>query len=689
VSQEKVLKTLVSLGLTQWDAKVYILLAKRGPIKASDAAKALKISKQRLYPIIKNLQSKGIVNATLERPARFSAVPFEKVLDLFVKAKMEQARRIQRNKDEILSDWQSIAIAEGDSSPAKFTVIEGRSYVYSKIQQMIQETKSHLSFVATVPSLARADQYGLFDAAFKHPLKSKIRFRFLTEISGQNTNAIKALLEKTPRGGLNLEGKTPALGLKLCPRMLIRDEEETVFFIDEKRGEFATEHDDTCLWTNSKSLVRAFLTMFEDLWCNATDIEKKIVEIETDKPAPKTCIISDSEAAKKKYEETLSKAAKEILMMTSSTGLIEFWRNKSLVTEYTERGVSVRIMAPITGENLEAAQQLLKSCEVRHVAISYLGTTTIDGQHLFQFKNPPPAKINVENMPSYENTFYTNDFEYVKKAKNMLEDIWEKAHSPSALTIESIIRQASSTSAPPKVRKLDVKKTLSDLKDFTFIGDAETSKTLTEKQVLHRAVSAEKIPAKDLFKEFSRMFTTWGWAVIDPPKLFNLPKMMITAVHIEKQSSLGEEDTIHVSLWLKTPTGYGFVPVAIIHDRPETAIIWKKSCTGTPAEQNIQTVKKDEIQVRVHGNTLFAGWTVPIPLWPPPYSIPPACILFEGYGNAKPGRSTMITPAGVTNKMEYNSVEAFVTFMHPASKYEGSGTEGILLRDCIIDVYPP
>ena len=688
MSQEKILKTLVSLGLTQWDAKVYILLAKRGPIKARDAAKALKISKQRLYPIIKSLQSKGIVNSTLERPARFSAVPFEKVLDLFVKAKMAEAQRVQQNKDDILSDWQSIAIAEGGSSPSKFTVIEGRSYVYSRIQQMIQETKSHLSFVATVPSLARADQYGLFDAAFSHPLKSKIRFRFLTEISDQNAKAVKMLLKRTPSSGLNLEGKTPDLGLKLCPRMVIRDEEETVFFIDDKKGEFATERDDVCLWTNCKSLVRAFLTMFEDLWGNATELNKKIAEIETDKPAPKTCIISDADVAKTKYEETLSKAAKEILMMTSSTGLTEFWRNQPLVTKCKGKGVLVRIMAPITGENFDAAQNLLKSCEVRHVAISYLGTAVIDGQHLFQFKNPRSTQIKPENR-AYSNVFYTNDFEYVEKAKSMLEDIWTKAHTPSALTIASIIKQASATSAPPKVRKLDVKKHLSELKHVTIIGDAEASKILTEKEVVHRAVSAEKIPAKDLFKEFSRMFTTWAWAVIDPPKSFNLPKMSISAIHIEKQSSLGEEDTIHVSLWLKTPTGYGYVPVTIINDRPDTVANWKRSFIGTPVENNIQTVKKDEIQVRVHGNTVFAGWTVPLRLWPPPYRIPPACILFEGYGNAKPGRATMTTPAGVTNKMEFNSVEAFVTFMHPASKYEGSGTEGLLLRDCIIDVYPP
>jgi sugar-specific transcriptional regulator TrmB len=205
LSQEKVLKTLVNLGLTEWDAKVYILVSKRGPIKATKAAKALKISKQRIYPIIRSLQSKGIVNSTLERPARFSDAPFEKVLDSFLKAKMEQVQSIRQNKDELLSDWQSITLTEGDRSTAKFTVIEGRSYVYSKIQQMMQDTKEEMSFVASVPSLARADQFGLFEAAFNNPLRSKIQFRFLTDLSVQNVKAMKELLLKKPNANFNLE----------------------------------------------------------------------------------------------------------------------------------------------------------------------------------------------------------------------------------------------------------------------------------------------------------------------------------------------------------------------------------------------------------------------------------------------------------------------------------------------------
>jgi sugar-specific transcriptional regulator TrmB len=64
--------------------------------------------KRQLYRSLKKLQNKGIVSATAEHSALFSAVPFEKVLDIFAKAKMEEAQRIEQNKEEILSIWQSM-----------------------------------------------------------------------------------------------------------------------------------------------------------------------------------------------------------------------------------------------------------------------------------------------------------------------------------------------------------------------------------------------------------------------------------------------------------------------------------------------------------------------------------------------------------------------------------------------------
>jgi hypothetical protein len=109
----------------------------------------------------------------------------------------------------------------------------------------------------------------------------------------------------------------------------------------------------------------------------------------------------------------------------------------------------------------------------------------------------------------------------------------------------------------------------------------------------------------------------------------------------------------------------------------------------TPAEQNIQIVKKEELQVQSHGNTLFAGWTVEIPLLPPPYALPPACLLFEGYGNVKSGVFTNKMPSGTFAKYEYNALETFFTFFHPKSKYVGPGTESYLHREIILTATSP
>jgi len=66
------------------------------------------MQKQQLYPRLKSLQSKGVVTATCKRPALFSAIPFENVLDLFTKANMEEAERMMQNKKELLSIWRSM-----------------------------------------------------------------------------------------------------------------------------------------------------------------------------------------------------------------------------------------------------------------------------------------------------------------------------------------------------------------------------------------------------------------------------------------------------------------------------------------------------------------------------------------------------------------------------------------------------
>jgi sugar-specific transcriptional regulator TrmB len=96
----------VSLGLRQLEAEVYIHIALNGPKKARDIAEALKISEQLLYRSLRSLKSKEIVHTSPPRPAEFSAIPFDKALELLMKAHIRESQNIEQEKDEILSQWR-------------------------------------------------------------------------------------------------------------------------------------------------------------------------------------------------------------------------------------------------------------------------------------------------------------------------------------------------------------------------------------------------------------------------------------------------------------------------------------------------------------------------------------------------------------------------------------------------------
>lgn len=666
MSQEQVLKTLLGLGLTRLDSQVYIYLAKKGPQKGRDLLKGLKMQRQQLYRSLKNLQSKGIVSGTFEHPARFSAISFDKVVDLFIKSKMAEAQLIQERKGEILTSWQSIAVGETTDSEAKFTVIEGRGYIYSKILQMVKETMNQLSTITTVAGLLRAEQLGIFDEILTHPLKEKIDFQFISEISSHNMSNMQKVLDRIPKNLSNIRAKNPDFGFKLSPRMVIRDDEEIFLFINPLAKESLEEKDDVGLWTNCRTIVQSFAAMFEDLWRNSTDITKIAQEV-TSFPTEMQPF-SDTELDMKKYFESMHAANEEIIIMTSPQGLNECLKSLPTLRESSQRGVSVRILAPLVNDNFEAAEKLSKFCQIRHIPMNYMEVAVFDGKNLFQFKG----------SNNLDKSGFSNDAAYVKKTRNSLVEIWKKSTPLSDSTLESIL-------GPFGCRPTDLINRRRNVDNIQFIDEHEK---ITEKEIVEKIFNAKRIPVKDISKDLHIMYATGGSAIVHPPEIFNLPDLMFEVQHIDKHSGFGQGDALVVFLWLKTPKGYAFVPAGGIGDNPKGVAFRKAEFAGFPAEENYRLVKKDVLQVHVHGNTLFVGWTIPIPLLSR-YVLPPATLLLEGYGNVKTKGYTTVMRSGFRNKTEINGFDAFVTFMHPASNYSGPGTDGFFIRDLVVTMTPP
>ena len=109
MSLKRVIEALVSLGLSHTEARIYVFLEKNGSHSDLDLSQALKLHTKELVNSLKNLQNKKIVKASAQQTVKFSAVPFEKAIDLLIEVKKEQAQSLQERKTELLSSWQNMA----------------------------------------------------------------------------------------------------------------------------------------------------------------------------------------------------------------------------------------------------------------------------------------------------------------------------------------------------------------------------------------------------------------------------------------------------------------------------------------------------------------------------------------------------------------------------------------------------
>ena len=678
MGEETIKKVLRNSGLTNKEAEMYVFLAQKNALKATEIAKLLKKDRAQVFRILQNLQTKGFVEATLDFPTQYAIVPFENILESIVKAKREEVVFIEKAKEDLLNYMKKKRRSE--PSLEKFVVIKGNKRIYAKITQMIRNTKHQLSAAATFSVLMCADRFDVFDVAFNNPLRSQIQYRFLTELSKQNLKAVHSILKRTPKTNFTFKVRNPDLGLKLFPRMITRDNEEVLFFTTPESNE--TGKDEVCLWTNSKSLVQTFTAVFEDLWRNSTDLQAKVSEMKTHKKS--VSINVESERIERNYQEILRSAEKEIMMITSSKNLINFWETESPFKMWVKHNVSVKIMAPITKKNLIVAENLSKFCQIRHIAAGQLNTTVIDSKYLFQFKITPEDQEELGANPPFETPFYSDNKEYVGKMKVMMDDLWRNAQVPSKTTLESILE-----SPPAEVSAFVDNSYTYSRPDSPYrksvISYEEKPKMVTEKEVLSKMRNASKHPVRSPFDAIV-FYGKRASAVIRQINQLKLPEMIVEVYNWNENSSFGAENWLVISLWHETAKGNAFVPVAHVQDKP-IGLGRRKALSevyfNTPAAKNIQIIKKEEFQVQSYGDILFAGWTRQIPLLPDKYSLPPSAILFEGYGKIKPGVIRIGFPSGFKQTMEFNGLEAFVTFFHPSAKYSGPGTDGLLSREII------
>jgi len=422
LSEEDVLKVLNELGLSKRESEVYIFLSQQGMQQVASISTRLKIERVQTYRILKNLQEKGVIEATLEAPTRFAVVSFDTLLDSLVRTKMAEATALEAKKNELASYWRNLSAKAPEYPVPKFRVLTDRKRIYDEIKRLIVEARAEVLELTTGLDIAQEDLAGIFDSMVDVARKNRaLQVKTLTSVSKENMSIVEEKLRSSNRN-LNIQWRHLDLGSRAY-QFIMRDAAEVILYVTYGSKSPLSNQPDSGLCISSEVFVSTLRQSFMDMWRDAVPAMERVLELKTGKPPTETLVIRDSREAQAKLTSVLSSAGKDAIAIFSSDML-----NGSLkknLFDYLKKPIRFRIMAPIDLDNLEASMELSETFEMRSVPISYLMMMVVDYRHLFIFKTPT-KQIEAEDSLDLENLFYTNDQRYVERVGNMLDDIWKR-----------------------------------------------------------------------------------------------------------------------------------------------------------------------------------------------------------------------------------------------------------------------
>ena len=437
MSEKDILKFLQNLGFSKREIQVYMFLAKSGAQSTSFVAKRLKMERVQAYRTFKKLQEKGFIEATLERPTRFTVVPFETLLESFIEAKKNEVKSLNTQKKSLISSWHSISAPESDFTVAKFLVISGKKKIHSKMQNMIDEAKKTVYVLTTGLGVIQEDIGGVFDELVQVANKRDLQFKIIADISKDNLKIMERLEKRVSdeRGKQNVETRHLNLNSKFFPRFLIKDEEEAILYASSGEEASILNIEDEGLWINDKMFISILKAFFNQMWQIGVKASKRIDELKTGIPIGETVVIKNPGAAWAKVEQVLNAAKEDVIMITSSQSLNSI-AEKDPFSKHHKAGVKFRLMAPIDLDNLEAAKKLSENYEVKHVPINYMTMMLVDNKNLFMFKSAPLNDITDDSL-YLTDAFYTNDPGSSERVFEMLNDTWKRGTEISEITSQA------------------------------------------------------------------------------------------------------------------------------------------------------------------------------------------------------------------------------------------------------------
>lgn len=261
---QKFINELAMIGLTENEAKTYILLLKQS-LTATKIAQTIGVNRSNVYGIITSLVQKGFVREVNAKVRTIMAINPKIAFNATKTTMKMRIRLMDKLSEELFPYYQAEKL---QPSKELIKVLHTKAVIMDTLQKLEMEAKQEVLAFSKPPYMMQVDDLSDLNAAQKESAKKGVKYRAVHEIEKDNLDNFKKRMLYFQ--GL---GEEVRIAEKLPMKMFIFDKKIAVFTLENNLNNFSNftftsfEHTD---------VASTFTQIFQQYWDNAETLAEFI-----------------------------------------------------------------------------------------------------------------------------------------------------------------------------------------------------------------------------------------------------------------------------------------------------------------------------------------------------------------------------------------------------------------------------
>lgn len=258
--KEEHVETLVKLGLTSLQARIYLTILTLKKANVGKISNTAEIARPDVYRVLPTLEKIGLVRKIIATPIMYEATPLKEGCQILLDKKKQEYDYAEQKSTELIQEFgeQNNTLLD-ENSVESFCLVNSRQLMIERVSLADSTAEKGIDVIGrwgAIRSLVFSNT-----EIYEKAMQRGVRIRFIID-SPLNLNdkiiqkwskssplfELRFLTEKLPIRGAIYDGKTA----NMCVRS-IQDQEIT-----------------PSLWSNNPEFVKLLMNYFENLWQQAT-----------------------------------------------------------------------------------------------------------------------------------------------------------------------------------------------------------------------------------------------------------------------------------------------------------------------------------------------------------------------------------------------------------------------------------